>query len=95
MIELKRENVSIYVETLFALARDARLQGQLEAYGFIRSYLVGLVPRSALEAFEDSLGASPRLDTSRPKPKPNGNSMVPNPVPDKPLSPVGGLAVKW
>jgi hypothetical protein len=96
MIEIDRTTVSIYVETLFALARDAWNQDDKAVYAFVRSYLVGLVPSSALDGFENGLGASLKLDTSKPKPKPNGNggALVTNPVPDKPLSP-SGLAVKW
>lgn len=95
MPTINRDNVSIYVETLFALARDARAQGRPEALDFIKGYLVGLVPASALQGFLDDL-IPIKPDQSKP-PKPNGNggsSLVLNPVPDKPLSPAG-LAVKW
>lgn len=88
MPEITRENVSIYTETLFNLARDAWLQGQPEAYFFTRGYLVGLVPSAALDAFEQALGAIP----AAPKPKPvklddGGGATVTNPTPKPSVPP--------
>ena len=94
MQTIDHDNVSLYCETLFALARDAWRQDRREAFDFVKSYLVGLVPSSALQAFCDDL-APVALDRSKPRPNGHGGALVTNPVPDKPLSPVGGLAVKW
>lgn len=82
MRDINHDNIGIYVETLFALARDAWLQGRQEAFDFVRGYLVGLVPSSALDAFIDGLPPpfTKQVDASRPAGS-DGGSRVSNPVP--------------
>lgn len=94
-MKIDQSNIGVYIETLFALARDAWRQGRLDAFEFIRGYLIGLVPSVALDAFIDSLDPDHKtnvrtwpLDDSKP-PKPNGNggTLVTNPKPPPPLPP--------
>jgi hypothetical protein len=102
-MDINHDNISVYTETLFALARDAWRKGRLDAFDFIRGYLVGLVPSCALDAFINDLDPDhstnvrtwPLDDSKPPKPNGSGGSLVTNPVPDKPLAPVGGLIANW
>src|SRR5258707_418744 len=93
MTEIDHENVSIYVETLFALARDAWEQDRLEAFDFIKSYLVGLVPGNALNAFVDGLKPSP-MTVIKQASTYNGGSLVTNPSPPPRLPPTPQFQVR-
>lgn len=82
MTEIDHQNVSIYTETLFALARDAWKRGHPEAFDFIKGYLVGLVPSSALDAFIAELDPNHGTSLRAYKPaQPYGGVLVPKPVP--------------
>jgi hypothetical protein len=48
-------DVQIYVDTLYSLARDARIAGDNAALKFIGGYLVNVVPPHLLEAFREEL----------------------------------------
>lgn len=88
MTEIDHDNVSIYVETLFALARDAWKRGHPEAFDFIKGYLVGLVPSSALDAFIAELDPNHGTSLRAYRPAgPYGGSLVPNPVTPPKLPP--------
>lgn len=89
MTEIDKDNMAIYVQTLFALARDAWRQDRLEAFEFIKGYLVGLVPGNALQAFVDGLEPSPITQIKRSANN-NGGATVTNPVtpPRLPPAPV-------
>ncbi len=60
MLQLTHENVTIYVETLCALARDARAERNDGALEFVGRYLKTLLPASALEAFREELRRLPQ-----------------------------------
>lgn len=87
MTDIRHETISIYTETLFALARDAWVQGKPEAFFFVKGYLVGLVPSNALDAFLADLDATPRPPPQRDAPNGNGGALVTNPVPPPELPP--------
>ena len=88
-----KQQVSIYVETLFQLSRDAWRKGRMDAFDFISSHLVGLVPASALDGFMAELdpdhgtNVRARLDTSKPTGNGNGGTLIPVPKPPPPLPP--------
>lgn len=90
------EQVTIYVETLFGLARDSFKQGKLEAFEFIAERLHGLVPKSAFDGFisglEPNHGTNVRARVERKPRKNDGGDAVTNPVPNKPLSPITGMS---
>jgi len=48
-------DVQIYVDTLYSLARDARVAGDNAALKFIGAYLVNVVPPNVLETFREEL----------------------------------------
>ena len=59
-------DVQIYVDTLYSLARDARVAGDNAALKFIGAYLVNVVPPNVLETFREELK---RIEVA-PKPAP-------------------------
>jgi hypothetical protein len=90
MTEIDRENIAIYIETLFTLARDAWRQGRTETFDWlVKGYLTGLVPASALAAFVADM--DPNHGTNvRARVLPhdgNGGTLVTNPVPPPRLPP--------
>lgn len=86
MIEMTRDNVQIYVETLMALARDAHARGNREALKFVGGYLVNLVPEHRLESFRDELRRSSKVDV-------DGGTTIVAPSSPLPIRPVDGAAV--
>jgi hypothetical protein len=86
MFDLKsKQEVDIYVSTLFALARDARKQNKDEAYLFIAKYLHGLVPDADIDAMHDECylnKVAPPAPPPAPKPEPEPEQpkYVPPPV---------------
>lgn len=88
MTPLQSQNdVAIYVDTLFMLARDAWRHGRSETFQFITErYLTGLVPAAALQAFITdlepiALAAGSTGGTKSPPPAPPPAPPSPPPAP--------------
>lgn len=88
MLELRNnEQVQIYVDTLYMLARDAWRAGKLDTFEFIaKGYLAGLVTAKALQDFlneiDPNFGTNVRAWIKR---DPRGEHPDPNvPVPVTP-----------
>ena len=87
MRDIDEATIAVYTSTLFALARDAWEQGNVVAFDFVKSYLVGLVPSSALQSFCDELAPSVPMQLRRDTSRPSGGATVSNPKPPPPLPP--------